>query len=480
MTETNAAANPAALDLLDEIRGILGARGVITDAETMEPWLIDWRGRYRGRALALVQPEDARQLAALVRLCAKEGIPLVPQGGNSGMVGGAIPDESGKALLLSLRRMNDLCIDAAAGVARCGAGVILQTLHEAAEARSLRFPLSLGGKGSATVGGLISTNAGGTQVLRHGTMRSLVEGLEVVLADGAILDLTSALKKDNRGFDLKQLWIGSEGTLGIVTRAVLRLVPAVGERRVVWAGIASIGDARRLLQHCQQALPQALEGFEVIPRPCLDHVLAYMPKAQAPLQTSHGWNALIEFVADGESASLLGDAVESAMAKALDTGLIEDAVIAANEGQANAFWELRENVPSAERQRGPAKQHDISVPVDVMPEVIELAEREIPDLFPGVEVVGFGHLGDGNIHLHAVAPPGVDAEEWDKTIGGEVSAHVYRMVTQHGGSISAEHGIGQDKLELLRETRDPVALDVMRKVKRALDPEGLLNPGKLV
>ncbi len=480
MTQTSATAVTDADPILNELNGLLGARGVTTDADAMEPWLTDWRGRYHGKARALVQPDNAEQLSALVRLCVKEGIPLVPQGGNSGMVGGATPDESGDAILLSLRRMNDLRVDAERGTAECGAGVILQTLHEAAEDQALRFPLSLGGKGSATVGGLISTNAGGTQVLRHGTMRSLVEGLEVVLADGAILNLTSALKKDNRGFDLKQLWIGSEGTLGIVTRAVLRLVPAIAERRVVWAGVETIHDARTLLLHCQQALPQALEGFEVIPRVCLDHVLDYMPNAQAPLQGSHGWNALIEFVADRESASALGEAVENAMGAALEQGLIEDAVIAASEAQANAFWELRENVPSAERQRGPAKQHDISVPVAVMPELLERAEREIPALFPGVEVVGFGHLGDGNIHLHAVAPQGSEIQAWEKETGDAVSAHIYRMVTQEGGSISAEHGIGQDKLATLRETRDPAALDVMRRVKRALDPDGLLNPGKLV
>ena len=459
---------------------ILGTRGLLVDPEMIEPWLTDWRGRYHGKARALAQPETAAELSALVKLCARMNVPLVPQGGNSGMVGGATPDESGQAILLSLRRMNALRIDAATSTADCGAGVILQTLHEAAAAQDLRFPLSLGGKGSATVGGLISTNAGGTQVLRHGTMRALVEGLEVVLADGSILDLTSALKKDNRGFDLKQLWIGSEGTLGIVTRAVVRLIPAIAERRVAWAGVDTIHDARRLLLHCQQTLPQALEGFEVIPRDCLDHVLVYMPDAQPPLAQRHGWNVLMEFDADRDAAASLGEAVENVLAKALESGLIDDAVIAANETQAEAFWELRENVASAERQRGPARQHDISVPVELMPDLLDQAEREIPEQFPGVEVVGFGHLGDGNIHLHTIAPQGVDVDEWERGDGARISELVYRMVTDHGGSISAEHGIGQDKLKTLQETRDPVAMDVMRAVKQALDPHGLLNPGKLV
>jgi len=465
---------------LNEAASLLGPRGIVTDADAIKPWLTDWRGRYRGKARALAQPETAEQLSALVKLCARENVPLVPQGGNSGMVGGATPDGSGQAILLSLRRMQSLRIDQGASIAECGAGVVLQTLHEAAESQGLRFPLSLGGKGSATVGGLISTNAGGTQVLRHGTMRALVEGLEVVLADGSILDLTSALKKDNRGFDLKQLWIGSEGTLGIVTRAVLRLIPAIAERRVVWAGVETIHQARSLLLHCQQALAEELEGFEVIPRECLDHVLDYMPDAHPPLADRHGWNVLMEFDAGPDRADALGEAVENAMADALERGLIADAVIAANEKQAEAFWELRENVAPAERQRGPAKQHDISVPVALMPELMERAGRDIPALFPGIQVVGFGHLGDGNIHLHTVAPQGIDAEDWEQGQGKEVSRHVYRMVTDIGGSISAEHGIGQDKFETLRETRDPAALKVMRAVKQALDPGGLLNPGKLV
>lgn len=465
--------------VIAELASLLGPRGLSLDPDAMEPWLTDWRGRYHGKARAMAQPETTQQLSDLVRLCAREHIPLVPQGGNSGMVGGATPDSSGKAILLSLRRLNGLRIDAINGLAECGAGVILQTLHEAAKAQKLRFPLSLGGKGSATVGGLISTNAGGTQVLRHGTMRALVEGIEVVLANGDILDLTSALKKDNRGFDLKQLWIGSEGTLGIVTRAVLRLVPDIAERRVVWAGVDTIHSARRLLLHCQQAMPDALEGFEVIPRSCLDHVLAYIPNGQAPLADPHDWNVLMEFDADQTRSESIGDDVERTLAAALESGLVADAVIAANEAQANAFWELRENIASAERQRGPARQHDISVPVSRMPELLEQAEREIPELFPGVDVIGFGHLGDGNIHLHTVAPPSADASTWEKETGAAVSAHVYRMVTACGGSISAEHGIGQDKRAILRETHDPVALSVMRAIKGALDPGGLLNPGKL-
>lgn len=465
---------------LDAARAILGARGLITQDEDIEPWLTDWRGRYHGKARALAQPADAGELAAIVCLCAENGVPIVAQGGNSGMVGGAVPDATGTALLLSTRRMNDIVVDAEAMTATCGAGAILQVLHEAAEARDLRFPLSLGGKGSATLGGLVSTNAGGTQVLRHGMMRSLVAGLEVVLADGQVLDLTSNLVKDNRGFDLKQIFIGSEGTLGIVTRVVVRLSPAIAERRVVIAGIQSAHRARELLVFCQRAMPAALEGFEIMPRQSLEAVLDHMPDARDPLGESHPWYALMEFDADRQGASKLGDEVEDLLAQAFEEGLCDDAVIAASETQAEAFWQLRENIAPAERARGPAMQHDISVPVERMPDFIDAVEAAVAARWPGHEIVAFGHLGDGNVHLHVIAPAGTGRVEWERTTGKPISAFVYALVTEWGGSISAEHGIGQDKLQTLRDTHDPAALAVMAAVKRALDPAGLLNPGKLV
>jgi FAD/FMN-containing dehydrogenase len=478
--EHHADDGPRETEFLQHARAILGPRGLSQDADALSPWLTDWRGRYTGKALALAQPADTGELSRLVALCWEHGIPIVPQGGNSGMVGGATPDQSGDAILLSTRRMTGLVIDSEARTARCGAGVILQTLHEAAEAARLRFPLSLGGKGSATVGGLIATNAGGTQVLRHGSMRALVAGIEVVLADGRVLDLMAPLKKDNRGFDLKQLWIGSEGTLGIVTSALVRLSPAIAERRVVWAGVEDIHQARRLLLHCEGAMNNALEGFEVLPRRSLEDVLAYLPDAQAPLAGEHGWHALLEFVADGEDADTLGERVEATMMAAFEAGLVADAVVAANETQAETFWQLRETVAPAEKARGPAVQHDISVPVARMPDFLDFIAEDVGREFPGHDVLGFGHLGDGNIHLHVIAPPGADGRAWTMAEGKRISALVYRRVSEWGGSISAEHGIGQDKRDVLRATHDPVALDVMLAVKRALDPAGILNPGKLV
>lgn len=464
-----------------EAQALLGPRGLTTDDELMAPWLTDWRGRYTGRALALASPADTQELAALVKLCGRYGVPIVPQGGNSGMSGGATPDASGETLLVSLRRMNAIRnIDSAAREITCEAGVVLQTLHDAANEHGLRFPLTLGGKGSATVGGLVSTNAGGTQVLRHGSMRAQVLGIEAVLADGSVLSALTPLKKDNRGFDLKQLLIGSEGTLGIVTAATLRLVPAIAGRTVVWAGIPSLQAARDLLLHFDRSTGSALEGFEVLPGDCLATVLDYLPGARAPLTSNHAWHALIEIVADVEGADDLLDNTQATLATALEHGLLEDATIAASEAQAEAFWQLRESISAAERARGPAMQHDISVPVERMPDFVDAAVEQVEAAWPGTEAIAYGHLGDGNVHLHVLAPPGSARAEWEARDGKAISRQVHELVTAWGGSISAEHGIGQLKVDELARLADPVQLAMMKAVKHALDPGGLLNPGKLV
>jgi FAD/FMN-containing dehydrogenase len=466
---------------LAEVGALLGPRGLTTDPDLMRPWLTDWRGRYTGQALALVSPASTAEVAALVKLCAAHRVPVVPQGGNSGMAGGATPDASGTAIILSLRRMNAVrSVSIEAQEAVCEAGVILQTLHEAAEAAGLRFPLTLGGKGSATIGGLIATNAGGTQVLRHGTMRTQVLGLEAVLADGSVLDLMTPLKKDNRGFDLKQLMIGSEGTLGIVTAATLRLLPAPVGRATAWVGLGGIAEARTLLRRIEHVLGDALEGFEVVPARCLDSVLAHQPTARAPLAGRHAWNALIECVSSSQHSAVLREALETALAAALDEGLIADAAIAASDAQAEAFWALRDGISAAERARGPAVQHDISVPVDRMPEFILAAVPKLEAAFPGTQAFGFGHLGDGNVHFHVKAPESAVRGQWEEREGKAISAAVHDLVTAWGGSISAEHGIGQMKVDELARLHDPVALAVLRQVKAALDPGNLLNPGKLL
>ncbi|WP_296676656.1 FAD-binding oxidoreductase [Novosphingobium sp.] len=468
--------------LLDELSAILGPRGLDRDPDTVGPWLTDWRGRYTGRALGLAAPASTDELARVVKACRRAGVPIVPQGGNSGMSGGATPDTSGSALLLTTRRMNAIrSIDAETRQAVCEAGVVLQSLHDAAANKALRFPLTLGGKGSATIGGLISTNAGGTQVLRHGVMRAQVLGLEAVLPDGQVFNALTPLRKDNRGFDLKQLFIGSEGTLGIVTAATLRLVPALADRVVVWAGLRSIHDARSLLLYCEAVLGDAVEGFEVLPRVCLQSVLAYLPDARSPLTGEHPWHALIEVVADSSSAAeTLRDRVEQALAAAFEQGLVEDAVLSASEAQAETFWTLRDSISPAERARGPAMQHDISVPVARMPAFIEEAGAEVEAAWPGTEVMGFGHLGDGNIHFHVAAPHGTERAAWEAGDGKAINRMVHDLVTAWGGSISAEHGIGQSKRDELARLYDPVALDLMRRIKAALDPAEGLNPGKLV
>lgn len=459
---------------------LLGPRGLLQDPDLVTPWLTDWRGRYTGRALALAAPASTCEVAGLVRLCAEHRVAIVPQGGNSGMSGGATPDASGNAIVLSLRRLDAIGpVDADAGEVTCGAGVILQTLHEAADAAGLRFALTLGGKGSATVGGLISTNAGGTQVLRHGTMRAQVAGIEAVLPDGSVYSALTPLKKDNRGFDLKQLFIGAEGTLGVVTAATLRLVPAIGERTAAWVGLPSVEAARALLVRAEAALGRALEGFEIMPQSCLDAVLAHVPGARAPLAQRHAWHALVEAVSERGQPSPRG-AIEDLLAAAISDGVAADAVLAANEAQADAFWRLRDEVAPAERAKGPAMQHDISVPVNRMADFITATAPLIEGEFPGTSVAAFGHLGDGNIHYHVLAPAGAAAAEWQAGEGKAISRRVHDLVTRWGGSISAEHGIGQMKRDELARLGDPVALAILGKVKAALDPLGIMNPGKLV
>ena len=466
---------------LDQVARLLGPRGWTRDADLVTPWLTDWRGRFTGRALGLASPASTAEVSALVILCGQHGVPIVPQGGNSGMSGGATPDQSGSAIILSLRRMNAIRrVDPDARQAVCEAGVILQSLHEAAAAQRMRFPLTLGGKGSATVGGLIATNAGGTQVLRHGTMRAQVLGLEAVLHDGAVLDALVPLKKDNRGFDLKQLLIGSEGTLGIVTAATLQLLPETTGRVVCWAGLGSIGAARELLVLAQRRAGEVLEGFEVMPAHCLQSVLAHLPDARAPLAGEHAWHALIELTGASHDDDELCALAEDVIGEAIEAGLVEDATLAANEAQAERFWLLRDSVAPAERAIGPAMQHDISVPVERMAQFVEAAVPEVEGRFAGCRAVGFGHLGDGNIHFHVLAPPGAERGQWEESQGKEISRFVHDLVTQWGGSISAEHGIGQMKRDELGRLGDPVALSVMRAIKASLDPHGLLNPGKLV
>ena len=464
---------------LDRLAGLLGPKGYTIDPDSMAPWLTDWRGKYTGHAAAMLSPASTEEVAAVVRLCAEEQVALVPQGGNSGMVGGATPDATGDQLLLSLRRMNRMrSIDTAARIAVAEAGVILETFHQEALAHGLRFPLTLGGKGSATIGGLVSTNAGGTQVLRHGTMRALVAGIEAVLPDGSIFDGLAPLKKDNRGYDLRHLLCGAEGTLGIVTAASLHLVPAAAARRTAWIAIDSPEQALILLRQLDLSIGRELEGFEIIPNACLDAVLRHIPQTRAPIAAVHPWYVLAELA--GESDQALSDALERELAAALDAGLIRDVVIAKNDRESDDFWRLRDSISEAERAEGPALQHDVSVPVDRMPTFIAHNPARLTAAFPGTRALSFGHLGDGNVHHHVQPPVGVDGAAWLAEHGAAVSRLVYAHVIELGGSLSAEHGIGQLKRDVLAELDSPARLAALRGVKAGLDPSGIFNPGKLI
>ncbi|WP_417621123.1 FAD-binding oxidoreductase [Parasphingorhabdus sp.] len=465
----------------DQMLAVVGEKGFTGAKDDMAPWLTDWRGRYHGAAAAMISPANTRETAAILTIANEHSVAIVPQGGNSGMVGGATPDASGQSVLLSLRRMNQIrSIAAEDQLVVCDAGVILQNLHEALAAEGMRFPLTLGGKGSATVGGLISTNAGGTQVLRHGTMRSLVAGIEAVLPDGSILDGLAALKKDNRGYDLKQLFIGGEGSLGVVTAATLKTVPALIDRCVAWAAVDSTNAAYQLFRFLNRRTAQSLEGFEIIPETCLASVLRHIPGTRPPLEGKHQWHILIEIVRDQPDAQDPRLVAENLLAEAMKQDLIEDATIAANEKQAEDFWKIRDSISEAERANGPALQHDISVPVPDMARFIDEASPTIEAKFPGTRVAAFGHMGDGNVHFHVKAPPGVQTPEWMEEFGELITPLVHDLVIAAGGSISAEHGIGQNKRTELERLSSGARLSMLRAIKTAIDPKNIMNPGKLV
>ncbi|HZV56343.1 MAG TPA: FAD-binding oxidoreductase [Sphingobium sp.] len=479
---TSSAISPA---VLDAFRAVAGPQGLVEDPDLIAPWLTDWRGKFHGQAAAMLVPRSTEQVAAMMRVALAHKVPLVPQGGNSSMVGGATPPADGSALILSLRAMNRIrAIDAAANLAVCEAGVILSTLHEAAQAVGRRFPLSIGAKGSATVGGLISTNAGGTQVLRHGTMRALVEGIEAVLPDGSVHDGIAALKKDNRGYDLKQLLIGAEGTLGIVTTASLRLVPGIADRCVAWVGVQGPAQALALLRRMEASVGPVVEGFEVLGEETVALILAAVPGTRRPLETVCPWYALIEIdlddAAEGPSAQAR---METALGDAFEAGLILDAALAASEAQAEAFWKIRESASEGERSHGPALQFDISVPIADMPRFMTEAAALCTAQFPGTSASSFGHLGDGNVHFHVRAPmaEGIEAaRDWLARYGEAATRFVNDQVVGAGGSISAEHGIGQMKIDEFARLAEPARLHAVRAIKQAFDPAGLLNPGKLV
>jgi FAD/FMN-containing dehydrogenase len=464
--------------LLDELRAAVGAAHVLTEGD-LSAYEVDWRRRWRGRALAVVRPGATSEVAAVVRACAAHGASIVPQGGNTGLVGGGVPDASGTQVLLSLQRMNRIrAIDAANLTLTAEAGCVLQAVQDAAAALGLLFPLSLAAEGSCTIGGNLATNAGGTQVLRFGNARDLCLGLEVVTPQGEVWDGLSGLRKDNTGYDLRGLFVGSEGTLGVITAATLGLFPQPAAVTTALAACATLAEGVALLQLAQARLGAGLTGFEVMNRFSLDLVARHFPALPQPLPGAP-WTVLLE-QSDTEGEAAARTRLESLLEAAVDAGCAQDAVVAESLAQARALWHMRESIPLAQAEEGLNIKHDIALPVSAIPEFCARTDAALAAAFPGVRLVNFGHLGDGNLHYNVQAPAGADAAAFLETHEHAVNTIVFDAVQASGGSISAEHGIGELKREELALRKSPVALQMMRAIRAALDPQGVMNPGRVV
>jgi FAD/FMN-containing dehydrogenase len=466
-------------NLVDRLTAVLGSAGVLTaDADTA-PYLTDWRGNYTGKALCVVRPSTTDEVAAVVRLAKENKCPIVPQGGNTGMVGGGVPDARGNAIVLSTQRLNRIrALDPAGNTLTAEAGCVLANIQQAAEERDRLFPLSLAAEGSCTIGGNISTNAGGTQVVRYGNTREQVLGLEVVLPNGEIWHGLRGLRKDNTGYDLKHLFIGAEGTLGVITAAVLKLAPLPRTRITALIAVASPEATLQLFEQVRGAFGDRVEGFEYFSRICLEFVLRHIPGTREPFAEPQAWHVLIELADTLNDAPLL-EQLETVLAPLLESGLARDAVIASSASQAAELWRLREEIAEAQKREGKSIKHDISVPIARLPEFIGRADAALAQQFPGIRIVNFGHIGDGNLHYNCSMPAGEDnARIFARA--GEVNRVVYDLVSAVGGSISAEHGLGMLKRDENARRKSPVELEAMRAIKRALDPDNLMNPGKVL
>lgn len=468
----------SAATLRTALAAIVGPNQVLTDPEAMAPYLIDARQRYRGTAVAVVRPGSTAEVAAIVGACAKANAPIVPQGGNTGLCGGATPDASQTSVVVSLARMRRVrAIDPGNATLTVEAGATLAEVQAAAESAGLRFPVSLASEGSCSIGGNVSTNAGGTAVLRHGNTRAQVLGLEVVLADGRIWDGLRALRKDNTGYDLKQLFIGSEGTLGIVTAAVLALVPAPRASATALAAVSDLAHAVLLLSAMKDALGDRLTGFELMSSYALGLSRKHHPGLPDPLP-GHDWYVLIQTDAS-EPGPSLASGLESALATAAEAEILLDATVAASDEQAQRLWALRENISEAQRREGPNVKHDIALPASAIPAFVASCGAALALAFPETREVVFGHLGDGNLHYNIAARDNAPAPSLMERAAG-INRIVYDEVSALGGTISAEHGIGQLKRSALARYRSPLELELMERVKIALDPQRILNPGKVL
>lgn len=466
-------------DLILRLQAAVGAANVLTGGD-LSAWEQDWRKRTRGKALAVVRPGSTEEVAAVVRACAKAGAPIVPQGGNTGLVVGGVPDASGREVVLSLTRMNKVrAIDAANLTMTVDAGCVLQNLQQAAEDAGLLFPLSLAAEGSCTIGGNLATNAGGTQVVRYGNTRELCLGLEVVTAQGETWSGLTGLRKDNTGYDLRDLFIGSEGTLGVITGATMKLYPQPAATLTAWAAVPSMEAAVTLLGLAHRHLGAGLTGFEVMGQFALGLVDKHYPQLRVPLFQDHPYCVLLEN-ADQESEAHARAQFERLLETALDDGCVADAVVAENIAQARGLWHIRESIPLAQAEEGLNIKHDISLPVSRIPDFCADTDAVLQREIPGVRLVNFGHLGDGNLHYNVQAPAGGDMQAFLREHEERVNTLVYDQVKRFDGSISAEHGIGALKVGKLPDYKSPVALSLMRALKKALDPQNLLNPGRVV
>jgi len=464
--------------LVDRLKSIVGERGIVAAAE-QEPFVVDWRGQYHGRAAAVVKPASTAEVSKVVALLAAERVAMVPQGGNTSLCGASVPDASGEQVVVNLSRMNRVrAIDPDNNTMTVEAGCVLASLQEEADRHDRLFPLSLGAQGSCEIGGNLSTNAGGTGVLRYGNTRELVLGLEVVLPDGQVWDGLRGLRKDNTGYDLKHLFVGAEGTLGIITAAVLKLFPKPRSHATALVAVEDPAAAVRLLSELRRSCGERITGYELMARVCIDLVAKHMPATQDPLAKRYAWYVLVE-LSDSAEGPALHALLESALEAAIGSGLVLDAALAASEAQRAALWKMREDVAEAQKLDGPSVKHDVSVPVSRVPELIEKASAELLARFPGIRIVAFGHVGDGNIHYNCGKPERQAAEAFFAE-SPQVNRIVYDVVQSLNGSISAEHGLGALKRDEIRRYKGALELEMMRAIKRTLDPHGLMNPGKVL
>ncbi len=469
---------PLPAPLVEQLRAIVGDRGLVAEPADLEPYTVDWRGQFRGRAALLVRPATTQELSKVVALLSEAGVGVVPQAGNTSLCGASVPDASGTQVVVNVSRMNRVrAIDLDNDTITVEAGCILAELQRVAAENGRFFPLSLAAEGSCEVGGNISTNAGGTQVLRYGNMREQVLGLEVVLPDGRVWDGLRGLRKDNTGYDLKHLFIGAEGTLGIVAAAVLKLYPAPRSVATALVAVADPPAAVALLGRLRAACGERVTGFELIGRICLDLVFRHIPGSRDPFGEPHPWYALVELFDSAEGGGVT-QLLEGALGEAFEAGLAQDAVVAASEAQRAELWALRENVSDAQKAEGVSVKHDVSVPVSCIAQLIEEADRALQAAFPGVRTIPFGHLGDGNLHYNAFPPPG-DTREF-LAWSAQVNRVVYDIVQRLDGSISAEHGIGALKIDELPHYKSALELELMRAIRKTLDPRGIMNPGKVL